>query len=106
MGTCSLAFFWTMASLSNIISIDNLELSEAQADIMSTAGLLLAFFGVVTAGSSILSMISTIIGVSAVSSANDLRLRIAEERLRRMTTTTQPTTTTTTLDPTRCFDVD
>merc|ERR1712076_194052 len=51
-------------------------------------------------------MISTIIGVSAVSSANDLRLRIAEERLRRMTTTTQPTTTTTTLDPTRCFDVD
>mgnify|MGYP001257747367 FL=1 len=90
-----------MASLSNIISIDNLELSEAQADIMSTAGLLLAFFGVVTAGSSILSMISTIIGVSAVSSANDLRLRIAEERLRRMTTTTQPTTTTTTLDPSK-----
>ena len=90
-----------MASLSNIISIDNLELSEAQADIMSTAGLLLAFFGVVTAGSSILSMISTIIGVSAVSSANDLRLRIAEERLRRMTKTTQPTTTTTTLDPSK-----
>ena len=90
-----------MASLSDIISIDNLESSEPQADIMSTAGLLLAFFGVVTAGSSILSMISTIIGVSAVSSANDLRLRIAEERLRRMTTTTQPTTTTTTLDPSK-----
>ena len=43
-----------MASLSDIISINDLELSEAQADIMSTAGLLLAFFGVVTAGSSIL----------------------------------------------------
>ena len=99
--TRSLAFFWTMASLSDIISINDLELSEAQADIMSTAGFLLAFFGVVTAGSSILSMISTMIGVSAVSSANDLRLRIAEERLRRFTTTTEPTTTTTTLDPSK-----
>ena len=94
-----------MASLSDLISIDNLELAEAQADIMSTGGLLLAFFGVVTAGSSILRMISTMIGIGAVSSANDLRLRIAEERLRRITTTTEPTTTTTTttttLDPSK-----
>ena len=73
--------------LNALASLDNLDISEAQADIISTVGLLLAFFGIITAGSTIFGAILTLVGICAVSTANDLRLRIAEERFRRSTTT-------------------
>ena len=82
--------------LNALANLDDLEVSEAQADIISTTGLLLAIFGIITSGNTIFGTISTLIGMTAVSTANDLRLRIAEERFRRSTTTPGPTTTTTT----------
>ena len=82
--------------LNALTNLDDLEVSEAQADVISTTGLLLAIFGIITSGNTIFGAISTLIGMTAVSTANDLRLRIAEERFRRSTTTPGPTTTTTT----------
>ena len=82
--------------LNALTNLDDLEVSEAQADVISTTGLLLAIFGIITSGNTIFGTISTLIGMTAVSTANDLRLRIAEERFRRSTTTPGPTTTTTT----------
>ena len=96
----------TMASdlLNALTTINDLDVSEAQANFISTSGLLLAFFGIITAGSTILGAISTLFGIGAVSVANDWRIQIAEERFLRSTTTpvsTTTTTTTTTLDPSK-----
>ena len=70
------------------INGDNLDLSEAQADLMSTGGILLALLGIM-GGSTVMGAISTIVGMTAVSSANDLRREIEEEKARRAALTSK-----------------
>ena len=70
------------------INGDNLDLSEAQANLMSTGGILLALLGIM-GGSTVMGAISTIVGMTAVSSANDLRREIEEEKARRAALTSK-----------------
>ena len=89
--------------VSDLTGIDDLELTEAQADLLSTLGILVAFLGPMIGSSVTAAAIGTLMGAGALLSANDLRRQVERERFLRSTTTisTTTTTTTTTLDPSR-----
>ena len=80
-----------VALLNPLTSLDpsdteNLDIADAQANIISTIGQLLAFFGPV-AGGAVLGAVSAVIGIAAIVGSNDLRKRIELERYLRGTTT-------------------
>ena len=77
----------------------NLEVAELQADLISTTGQLLAFFGPILGGT-VLGAIAAVIAIGAVIYSNDLRRQIDLERYLRGTTTPGPTIPTT-LDPSK-----
>ena len=80
-----------VALLNPLTSLDpsdteNLDIADAQANIISTTGQLLAFFGPV-AGGAFFGAIAAVIGIAAIVGSNDLRKRIELERYLRGTTT-------------------
>ena len=77
----------------------NLEVAELQADLISTTGQLLAFFGPILGGT-VFGAIAAVIAIGAVIYSNDLRRQIDLERYLRGTTTPGPTIPTT-LDPSK-----
>ena len=83
--------------VNGLISTDNLELAQFQADTLSTAGQLLAFGGL-TFGGAVIGAITAIIALAVVVATNGVYERIDRERLLRITTTTTPTPPTITCD--------
>ena len=88
-----------ISALTNSDSSTNLELAELQADLISTTGQLLAFFGPILGGT-VFGAIAAVIAIGAVIYSNDLRRQIDLERYLRGTTTPGPTIPTT-LDPSK-----
>ena len=80
-----------------VVSMDNLELAQAQADTLSTAGQLLVFGGITFAGA-FFGAITTLIALVALASSNEAYQIIDRERFSRITTTTTPTPPTITCD--------
>ena len=78
---------------------NNLELAEAQADFISTAGQLLAFFGPIMGGT-VFGAMAAVFAAGAVTYSNNLRRQIDLEKYLRGTTTPGPTIPTT-LDPSK-----
>ena len=75
---------------------ENLDIADAQANIISTSGQLLTVFGPIFGGA-FFGAISAIIGIAALVGSNDLRRRIELERYLRGTTTPVPVTNPTTV---------
>ena len=81
-------------ALTNPLAVDNLEASEAFANVISTGGNLLGFFGPLAGGGSlILTGISVLLGIAAIVVAQDIHQRVDAERFERNKPTPGPTTT-------------
>ena len=75
--------------VNGLISTDNLELAQFQADTLSTAGQLLAFGGL-NFGGAVIGAITTLIALIVIVASNEGYQRIDRERFSRITTTTTP----------------
>ena len=81
-------------ALSNPLAVDNLEASEAFANLLSTTGNLVAFIGPQFGGGSlILTGISVLLAIGAIGVAQDVQRRVDAERFERNKPTPGPTTT-------------
>ena len=73
---------------SSLINVDNLEEAQTQANLISTAGILITFFGLSFTGA-VVGAMSTILGVATTLASNEIRRRIDEERIRRASLTSK-----------------
>ena len=79
--------------VNGLISTDNLELAQFQADTLSTAGQLLAFGGL-NFGGAVIGAITTLIALIVIVASNEGYELIDRERFSRITTTTTPSAPT------------
>ena len=84
-----------------VTTVDNIAFSQSVADVLTTTGQLLIFFGP-TFGGTVLGAVATIMAIGSFRAAEDLQRRIAEEISRRNQKDPEEPTVVT-LDPSKMF---